>query len=108
LRFNWDLHSVLGFWFSLLILMWGVSGVYLCFPQIFAGLSDNAQAWLARVHFGRMNMYTKTIWTILGLIPAMLFLTGTVMWWYRVVLPFLRRKSAVAPRRAVNEVLSHD
>ena len=28
-RFNWDLHSALGFWMFLFVLMWGVSGLYL-------------------------------------------------------------------------------
>ena len=32
-RFSWDLHSALGFWCFLFVLMWGISGFYLCFPQ---------------------------------------------------------------------------
>jgi uncharacterized iron-regulated membrane protein len=107
-RFNWDLHSVLGFWCSLFAFMWGISGIYLCFPQLFTGFSDKTQAWLARIHFGRMNLYTKTFWMILGLIPAILFITGTLMWWYRVLSPFLRRKFVRVPHGTVNEGISND
>jgi len=32
-RFNWDLHSALGFWLFLFALMWGVSGFYLAHPD---------------------------------------------------------------------------
>ena len=34
-RFPWTLHSVLGFWFFLFVLLWGFSGIYLCFPTVF-------------------------------------------------------------------------
>ena len=37
-RFNWDLHSVLGFWLFLFALMWGVSGFYLGVPEPFTDL----------------------------------------------------------------------
>src|SRR6185437_14927337 len=37
-RFTWDLHSVLGGWLLLLVLMWAVTGLYLVFPNLFASL----------------------------------------------------------------------
>ena len=32
-RFNWDLHSALGFWLFFFMLMWGISGWYLGMPE---------------------------------------------------------------------------
>jgi uncharacterized iron-regulated membrane protein len=34
-RFNWNLHSVVGFWTVSLILMWGLTGAYFVFPVPF-------------------------------------------------------------------------
>ena len=34
-RFNWDMHSAVGFWFLLLVFLWGISGVYLSMPDPF-------------------------------------------------------------------------
>jgi uncharacterized iron-regulated membrane protein len=34
-RFNWDLHSAVGFWTVTLILMWGLTGAYFVFPDPF-------------------------------------------------------------------------
>lgn len=34
-RFNWDLHSAIGFWTVLLILMWALTGAYFVFPDPF-------------------------------------------------------------------------
>jgi len=83
-RFNWDTHSAVGFWLSLMILMWGVSGIYFAFPEPFnAFFGDTTLGWLARLHFGRMGRVTEILWTILGLAPAALFITGLLMWWNR-------------------------
>jgi uncharacterized iron-regulated membrane protein len=101
-RFNWDLHSALGFWMFLLVLMWAVTGTYLTFPSLWTdvldairppvptsseqSLADTITAWLARVHFGRAYGTTvKWLYTILGLAPAALFITGVIMWWNRVL-----------------------
>jgi len=102
LRFNWDLHSAVGFWMFLLVLMWAVTGSYLAFPSEWTAaidairppvpnsseqsLADAVTAWLARVHFGRAYGTTvKWVYTILGLAPAVLFITGGIMWWNRVL-----------------------
>jgi uncharacterized iron-regulated membrane protein len=101
-RFNWDLHSALGFWLFLFMLMWGVSGWYLGIPdpamhivdwisdpEAIERPGDEFLAWLARVHFGRFRgnpyqRYLQATWFVVGLMPAVMFITGTVMWWNRV------------------------
>ena len=109
-RLNWDLHSALGFWLFLFMLMWGISGWYLGMPEpltdLVEGFSDPdgvygerpgdiALAWLARLHFGRWRDPTwgpwlKASWAVIGLVPAAMFVTGGIMWWNRVV----RRRAA--------------
>ncbi len=108
-RFNWDLHSAVGFWMFLFVLMWGVSGIYLSFPDPFSRVVDYLQpldpasrnlrsgdellAWLARIHFGRAyGTPVKWLYTVLGLVPAVLFVTGAIMWWNRVLRPALRNR----------------
>jgi uncharacterized iron-regulated membrane protein len=93
-RLNWDSHSAVGFWCSLCILVWGISGIYFSFPDAFNSFfSDAALLWLSRLHFGRMNWFTEIAWTIFGLSPAILFATGTLMWWHRKI-----RKVLAAPK----------
>jgi hypothetical protein len=52
--------------------------------------------WLAYLHFGRFggrlpgcgpvcNATLKAVWAILGLMPPVMFLTGALMWWNRVL-----------------------
>jgi uncharacterized iron-regulated membrane protein len=49
---------------------------------------DAVLRWLTRLHFGRyFGWPVKVLWTILGLIPPLLFVTGALMWWNRVVRP---------------------
>lgn len=85
-RFNWDLHSAVGFWCSLLVLIWGVSGICLCFPGVLNSLlSSEDRFWITRLHFGRFNAGTEALWTVLGLAPAVLAGTGALMWWNRVL-----------------------
>jgi uncharacterized iron-regulated membrane protein len=55
---------------------------------------DQALYWLAQLHFGRFaGIPVKIIWTIVGLAPAVLFLTGLLMWWNRVLRPWLRQNT---------------
>jgi uncharacterized iron-regulated membrane protein len=111
-RFNWDLHSALGAWTFLFIFMWGITGVVLVFPQPFqdlvghftpinqpfrrrqpVALGDKILRWPAYLHFGnRWGWPVEALWVILGLIPVVLFVTGTIMWWNRVLGPALRRQ----------------
>jgi uncharacterized iron-regulated membrane protein len=112
-RFNWDLHSALGFWMFLFLLMWGISGLYLSYPDPFVDFVDWLQppdanstalrsgdeflAWLARVHFGRAYGTTvKWVYVALGLAPAVLFVTGAIMWWNRVIVPVFRKSARSA------------
>jgi uncharacterized iron-regulated membrane protein len=107
-RFVRELHSVMGFWCFLLIMLWGITGIYFAFPAPFNAFIDaftaqgaetttsisldDAIAWLVRVHFGRsFGFGIKATWAILGLVPCGLFITGVLMWWNRVVRPALRR-----------------
>jgi uncharacterized iron-regulated membrane protein len=100
-RFNWDVHSALGFWLFLFLLMWAVSGVYLGIPDPFNSAAEHFFSpkvggnstgdllllWLARLHFGRWRDHPslKIVWVVFGLVPAIMAITGCIMWWNRVV-----------------------
>ena len=111
-RLNWNLHSVLGIWFLMFVLLWGVTGIYLSFPQAFYAVSEylepidyesNAERvsdevlyWLAYGHFGRFNrrfpgcgegcdLTLKAVWAGAALVPPVMFVTGAIMWWNRVL-----------------------
>ena len=109
-RFNWDLHSAIGFWLFLFMLMWGVSGFYLGVPEPFSNFVDSISdpddflgerpgdvvlLWLTRLHFGRWRTQPvlKAVWAVIGLVPALMFVTGVIMWWNRVL---RRRKVELA------------
>ena len=93
-RINWDLHSALGFWCFLFVLLWGVSGVYFAFPGWFDALllldpadrvTDQCLFWLSELHFGRFDSFTKALWAIMGLVPASLAFTGGFICCRRVI-----------------------
>lgn len=91
-RFNWDLHSAIGFWCSLFVFVWGVSGIYLCFYGALELLPGGAiRFWITQLHFGRFNGLTQLVWTLVGLAPAALAVTGALMWWNRSLRKKLRR-----------------
>jgi uncharacterized iron-regulated membrane protein len=121
-RFAWELHSMIGFWGLGVTLLFGLSGAYLGFPDVFQGfadwlapppadyngnrLIDQAIYWLAYLHFGRIqgigipckgpglcDQATKLTWAVAGLVPAVMFGTGAVMWWNRVVRKRLRPRA---------------
>ena len=115
--FHWSLHSMLGFWFFAFVLIWSVSGIYLAFPEPFYAVierfeptdpesmvprfGDTVLYWLTVLHFGRWGgILTKTLWTIFGLIPAVLFVTGAYMWWRRVLRPSLGSDQQPMPASA--------
>lgn len=118
-RFNFDTHSALGFWFFAIIAIWAISGIYLSMPSAFMDVVnwffgpqpdnienvrviDRVMEWMVRLHFGRWRSHTlKVVWVIVGLIPAIMFVTGAVMWWQRVV-----RKPRAARVRERQPVLS--
>jgi uncharacterized iron-regulated membrane protein len=43
--------------------------------------------WLTRLHFGRWRNapVLKAVWAFLGLLPALMLVTGVIMWWNRVL-----------------------
>jgi uncharacterized iron-regulated membrane protein len=115
-RLNWHLHSMIGFWSIAFVLVFGLSGIYLCFPQWFQDFADLLEPptaanagirivdgliyWLAFLHFGRINgigipcsgpgfcdQTTKAVWAVFGFAPAAMFITGAIMWWNRVLRP---------------------
>jgi uncharacterized iron-regulated membrane protein len=80
-RISWDLHSALGFWCFIFVLVWGISGIYLVFPEPFNTLLildpgdrsiDPGLFWLTALHFGRFGRFVESIWVGLGLVPAMI------------------------------------
>jgi uncharacterized iron-regulated membrane protein len=119
-RITWRLHSALGFWLFIFVVLWGTTGVYLSFPSTFAAFFDaiqpyddanpaertvdRIQYWLAYLHFGRLggrgipwcgrglcDSITKAMWATAGLVGPVMFVTGALMWWNRVVRPAYRR-----------------
>jgi uncharacterized iron-regulated membrane protein len=105
-RFNWDLHSALGFWSFALVFMWAITGVYMVFPDPFLDMVDFLQPpaddvpirsgdvvleWFSRLHIGRFaGIWVKILWGVVGLIPPILFVTGVIMWWNRKVRGWIR------------------
>jgi uncharacterized iron-regulated membrane protein len=93
-RVIWDLHSALGFWCLFFILVWGISGIYFSFPQLFNPLflldpadhfTDQGLSWLSDLHFGRFSWFTEALWALLGLVPAILAFTGVFICCRRVM-----------------------
>jgi uncharacterized iron-regulated membrane protein len=95
--------------------MWALSGIYLSIPNVFNSVVDYLEPlkvgnrslrfgdqvlfWLAQLHFGRFaGIGTKMIWTAIGLTPSVLFVTGSVMWWKRVLKPWRIKKHVMAAR----------
>jgi uncharacterized iron-regulated membrane protein len=105
-RFSWHLHSALGLWGFALLISWAITGIYFAFPEPFEWFfntydtdptdferpGEEILLALIRWHFGRFGGITiRVLWVILGLIPAVLFITGFVVWWKRVAARTLRR-----------------
>ena len=94
-RLMWDLHSALGFWCFVFVLIWGISGIYFAFPQAFNAIfslfdprdrfADQALLWLSDLHFGRFGWFGEIIWALLGLVPLVLSLTGVFLCCRRMI-----------------------
>ena len=127
-RAVWHLHSMVGFWTLAFTLVFGFSGIYLAFPDVFQDVADKLEPptpanaglrigdriiyWLAYLHFGRIcgigipckgpgfcDQATKASWALFGIAPAVMFVTGAILWWNRVLRPRLvraRRDSSAA------------
>jgi uncharacterized iron-regulated membrane protein len=62
-------------------------------------LGDRIVRYFTAVHFGNFAGKTvKAIWVFFGLMPAILFITGSLMWWNRVLSPAFRRTSVAEAR----------
>ena len=109
-RFNWDLHSALGFWTFAFSFMWGITGIYVVYQWPFQRLvglfivpdlfhprqspDNRILIWLTRLHFGNFgpgDWPLKIVWVVIGLAPALLFVTSVLMWWNRVLRPSARQ-----------------
>jgi uncharacterized iron-regulated membrane protein len=93
-RLMWDLHSALGFSCLLFVFLWGISGFYFAFPQPFNALflldpkesfTDTALFWLSELHFGRFDRFTEVLWSMLGLVPAVLSISGVFVCCRRII-----------------------
>jgi uncharacterized iron-regulated membrane protein len=106
-RFAWQLHNALGIWSFALLFIWAITAVYFAFPDpversidFFDDDLNDAERpgeafllLLIKLHFGRFGgLHIRFLWVLLGLLPAVLFATGFVLWWTRVV----RRRLAPA------------
>ena len=129
-RGTWHLHSMIGFWSFGFTLVFGLSGIYLAFPEPVQDLADRLQPptaanagervvdrvmyWLAYLHFGRIcgigipcrgpglcDQATKAVWALFGLAPAVMFVTGAILWWNRVLRPRLARSRQATGSDAV-------
>jgi uncharacterized iron-regulated membrane protein len=123
-RLTWRLHSAFGFWAFAFLLMWALTGTYLANPDVVSAVMDylepfdennpservvdRIQYWLGYLHFGRLggrgipgcgrgwcDSMAKLIWAVAALVPPVMFVTGALMWWWRVVRP-VRRAQGVA------------
>jgi uncharacterized iron-regulated membrane protein len=98
-RFVQRVHVTFGFWSLPMVLVWGFTAIYFAFPDPFiwaidslggdpsdpARPADAAMRALVYWHFGRFGGMTgRLIWVVIGLIPAVLFVTGFIMWRMRV------------------------
>ena len=98
-RINFDLHASLGLWSIWLLFIWGLTGVYFAYPEPFNRIVDYFEpgfqpgrrgdaviAWFVRMHFGRYGgTGVRITYFIVGLTPAVMFITGAYMWWNRVL-----------------------
>jgi uncharacterized iron-regulated membrane protein len=125
-RINFDMHAALGFWSLLLLFLWGLTGIYFGFPDPFIAAVDYFEpatrfpvrrgdafiAWLVRMHFGRYGgMGVRITYVTIGLLPAVMFVTGAIMWWNRVLRRWLSqprteraRATFPAPATAAEQV----
>jgi len=56
---------------------------------------DKIIRWFYYLHFGNFaGSGVKTIWVVFGLAPVLLFVTGVLMWWNRVLSKAFERKPA--------------
>lgn len=102
----WQTHSFCGFWALVLMLAWGVSGFQLGFPQQMNALLEffgrepsfgpsrsGVLGFFRDVHFARPgsgNSFVRWLWIIASFLPAVMFVSGFIIWWKRVVIRAFR------------------
>lgn len=63
--------------------------------HVIASAGDAVMAWIGAVHTGNFGgILVKILWAALGLAPPLLFATGALMWWNRLVSKKLKRLTA--------------
>lgn len=70
------------------------TGAVLASPAPAPSIGDTIIAWVVPLHVGGFaSAWMRVVWAMLALAPPLLFVTGFLMWWTRVVRP--RRRSAL-------------
>jgi uncharacterized iron-regulated membrane protein len=103
----WQIHSFCGFWALLLMLSWGVSGFQLGFPQQLNAIVEffggepgfgpnrgGVLGFFRDVHFARPgSQYSlaRWSWIFASFLPTVMFITGLIVWWRRVVMRWFNR-----------------
>jgi uncharacterized iron-regulated membrane protein len=96
----WQVHSFCGFWALILMVAWGVSGFQLGFPQQTAAIleflgNDNGNfrggvmGFFRDLHFaspGGQNPFAQWGWILASFLPTLMFVSGVIVWWKRVVM----------------------
>jgi uncharacterized iron-regulated membrane protein len=108
----WQMHSALGFWSLLLLFIWGFTAVYFAWPEPFdrfidfldEDLQDDTRPdswllWMIQLHFGRFRglLWANVLWIVLGLLPAILYVSGFVLWYRRVLRVWWRQQASGTP-----------
>ena len=63
-------------------------------------LGDTVIALVGPVHFGNFGgVGVRLVWLVAGLAPAVLAVTGLILWWTRVAAPGWRRRRVAEPAR---------
>lgn len=108
--FMWQLHGFLGFWSLLLMFAWGITAIYFAWPQPFDFIIDSLDndlqdfdrpdgflLFLIDLHFGRFRgSWLGYVWVFLGLLPAIMFITGFILWYRRVLKKYLESEKLKA------------
>ena len=57
-------------------------------PRVARTLGDTIMTWAGPLHVGNFGgVGVKLVWLVTGLAPALLAVTGLILWWTRVVVP---------------------
>ena len=76
-------------------------------PRAAPTLGDTIMAWVAPLHVGNFGgVGVRLVWLVTGLAPALLGVTGLILWWTRVVSPrWLRQRVSQAGTRVPHGTL---